>query len=146
MAATPSRGRLLAMAALAGIPWTVVPSPGTLVLVFPWGLASVDPLVVTWLPEYLRLAGPVPRLLEGWPVAGGLYTLALASAAAGAFTVEDERVTGGLLVLAGASNLLVSLWLFRGGRVGLPVGTLLLWTAAWWFHAGDLRRALQPET
>lgn len=131
-------GRLLALAALAAVPWTVVPG-NSLALVFPWGLASLDPLAVTWLHEYLGAVGTLPRSLQGWPVSGFAYALALASAMMGTWDREDRRVTGGLLVLAGASHLLVTVWLVRGGRVGIPVGTVFLWAVAWWFHAGDLR-------
>lgn len=141
-----SPGRLIALVALGAVPWTVVPGTGGLALVFPWGLASPDPSAVTLLHEYLRAVGTLPRLLEGWPVSALAYALALASAMTGTLRLEDRRVTGGLLVLAGASHLLVTVWLLRGGRVGVPVGSVLLWSAAWWFHAGDLRSAVGGRT
>jgi len=134
--------RLLALVGLAALPWTVFATGD---LVFSWGLVSTSPLHVTTLPDYLLVyTRGLPRRLLAWPVGVGLYLLAVASAALGlaAPSFEDRRVTGGLLVLAGASHLWFSLGMSRTGLLAVPSGTLALWTAAWWFHWPDLRGAL----
>ncbi|WP_115863746.1 TIGR04206 family protein [Halorussus litoreus] len=132
--------RLLALAALAIAPWTVL---GAGDFVFAWGLATVDPLHVTTLPDYLFVyTAGLPARLLAWPIAVLLYLLAVVSAALGTAGWEDRRVTGGLLVLAGASHLRFSLGLSRLGLLAVPTGSLLLWTAAWWFHWPDLRDSL----
>jgi uncharacterized protein (TIGR04206 family) len=134
--------RLLAVAALFLIPWTVVPSGANLALVFPWGLANTTPPGVTTLPDYLLLyTRGLPRHLRAWPVATVLHACALASAGAGTFRtgLEDRRVTGGLLALAGVSSLQVTLGLLGTGVVAVPLGTAAAWTVAWWFHAPAFR-------
>jgi len=132
--------RLLALVAVPIAPWTVL---GAGDFVFAWGLATVDPLHVTTLPDYLFVyTAGLPARLLAWPIAVLLYLLAVASAVLGTTGREDRRVTGGLLVLAGASHLRFSLGLSRPGLLAVPTGTVLLWTAAWWFHWPDLRDAL----
>ncbi|NHN58159.1 MULTISPECIES: TIGR04206 family protein [Halorussus] len=134
--------RLLALAAISALPWTVLSSGD---LVFAWGLATLDPLHVTTLPDYLFVhTRGLPNRLLAWPVAVLLYLLAVANALLGRLAprLEDRRVTGGLLTLAGASDLWFALGLTRPGLVAVPVGSVLLWTAAWWFHWPDLRTAL----
>ena len=139
--------RLLSVLTLAVVPWTVVFSGGIITLVFPWGMAGFDPFTVTWLHEYLSATKSLPRQLEAWPISAFLYALALASTIGGVVTgVEDRRVTGGLLVIAGISHLSVSSWVLGTGRIGIPVGTVLSLALAWWFHAEDLRRAVNPGT
>jgi uncharacterized protein (TIGR04206 family) len=136
------RRRPLALLALLALPWTVL---STTDLVFAWGLATVDPLHVTTLPDYLFVyTRGLPNRLLAWPVAVLLYALAVGNAALGSVApgLEDRRVTGGLLALAGASHLWFSLGLSRPGVLAVPVGSVLLWTAAWWFHWPDLRAAL----
>ncbi|WP_276281098.1 TIGR04206 family protein [Halorussus caseinilyticus] len=134
--------RLLALLALFLAPWTVL-STGD--LVFAWGLATLDPFHVTTLTDYLFVyTRGLPNRLLAWPVAVVLYLLAVGNAALGWFAPdsEDRRVTGGLLALAGASNFWFAFGLARPGLLAVPVGSVLLWTAAWWFHWPDLRRAL----
>jgi len=134
--------RLLAVAALFLVPWTVVPDGANLALVFPWGLANTAPPGVTTLPEYLLVyTRGLPRYLRAWPVATILHACALASAGAGRFRMglEDRRVTGGLLALAGVSSLRVTLGLLGSGAVAVPLGTAAAWTVAWWFHAPAFR-------
>ncbi len=130
--------RLVVLLALAAVPWTAIPASRGLALVFPWGLANTHPPGITLLHEYVALIAGLPRYLEAIPISAGLYALALASATGGILGREDRRVTAGLLAIAGASHLLVSLGFFRIGRTALPVGPLMLWAAAWWVYEGDL--------
>ncbi|UPV99273.1 TIGR04206 family protein [Halorussus gelatinilyticus] len=134
--------RALALLALAALPWTVLTSGD---LVFAWGLATTDPIHVTTLSDYLLVyTQGLPNRLLAWPVAVLLYLLAVANAALGTVAPEreDRRVTGGLLALAGVSDLWFALGLRTPGLLAVPVGTVLLWTAACWFHWPDLRTAL----
>jgi uncharacterized protein (TIGR04206 family) len=130
--------RFLALAGLAFLPWTVFPTGD---FVFAWGLVTTTPVHVTSLPDYLIVQTTgLPRRLLAWPVAVFLYGLAVGSAGVGTLGWrEDRRVTGGLLALAGASHLWFSLGLTRPGLLAFPTGTILLWTAAWWFHWPDIR-------
>jgi uncharacterized protein (TIGR04206 family) len=133
--------RLLALFGLSLLPWTVFPSGD---VVFAWGLVTTTPVHVTTLPDYLLVyTAGLPRRLLAWPVATLLYGLAVGNAVLGSVdaNLEDRRVTGGLLVLAGASGLWFTLGLSRPGLLALPTGTVLLWTAAWWFHWPDFRTA-----
>ncbi|WP_135807303.1 TIGR04206 family protein [Halorussus marinus] len=135
--------RVLALAGLAALPWTVFATGD---LVFSWGLVSTAPFHVTTLPDYLLVYTiGLPRRLLAWPVGVGLYLLAVASAVLGRLgaAYEDRRVTGGLLVLAGASHLWFSLGMSRRGLLAVPSGTLALWAAAWWFHWPDLRETFR---
>ncbi|SIQ97738.1 TIGR04206 family protein [Haladaptatus litoreus] len=98
-------------------------------------------LHVTTLPEYLFVltAGLPPQLLA-WPLSVLFYLLALVSAFSGRF--EDRRVTGGLLVLAGVTQLnFVFRFVAYGGLV-VPLGPIALFAVVWWFHWPDLRGAL----
>ncbi|WP_137283323.1 TIGR04206 family protein [Halorussus salinisoli] len=134
--------RLLALLAIAVVPWSVLASGD---LVFAWGLMTTTPVHVTTLTDYLLVhTAGLPRRLLAWPVATFLYSLAVANAFVGwiAPDREDRRVTGGLLVLAGLSDLWFSVGLFRPDSPVIPVGTVLLWTAAWWFHWPDVRSIL----
>ncbi|WP_128477786.1 TIGR04206 family protein [Halorussus pelagicus] len=134
--------RPLALLALAALPWTVLTSGE---LVFAWGLATLDPIHVTTLPDYLLVyTRGLPNRLLAWPIAVLLYLLAVGNAVLGqvALDFEDRRVTGGLLALAGLSVLRFTLGLRGPGPLAVPVGSLLLWAATWWFHWPDLRTAL----
>ena len=130
-------GQLLALLLIFLAPWAVL-STGD--LVFAWGLVTLDPIHVTMLPDYLFVyTQGLPRRLLAWPVAVLLYLLAFGSALLGTVGREDGRVTGGLLVFAGVSNLRFALGTGRPGLLVVPVGTVLLWTGAWWFYRSDLR-------
>ena len=133
--------RLLALAGIALLPWAVFPTGD---FVFAWGLMGTNPIHVTTLPDYLFVyTAGLPQRLLAWPVAVALFSLAAGSAILGtAFgpEYEDRRVTGGLLVLAGASDLWFSLGMSQIGVTAIPTGTVLLWAAAWWFHWRDLHR------
>ncbi|MEF8774314.1 MAG: TIGR04206 family protein [Halobacteriales archaeon] len=135
--------RPLAILALAAVPWVVVPVGGHLSLLFPWGMATLEPLSTTPLWRYLEYTSGLPRRLRAWPASTFLWTIALAYAMVGSIrpSLEDCRVTGALLVLSGASSLIVVVGLVRGGTPALPVGTVAVWAVAWWFHWPDLRAA-----
>ena len=96
--------RILILFVLALVPWTAFPTGD---FVFAWGLVTTAPTHVTTLPDYLFVqTSGLPRRLLAWPVSTILYLLALGSATVGvAVGHEDGRVTGGLLALAGASQL-----------------------------------------
>lgn len=138
------RPTLVALLALAVVPWTVLSYDGGVSLVFAWGLANPSPPGVVLLSDYLlRLSGgPVglPERLLAWPVATLLYLGAATSAVGGRLLDrEDRRVTGGLLVFAGLSHLGFSVGMARTGVTPIPVGPVLLWAVAWWAYRGDLR-------
>lgn len=135
------RTRLLSFLALAAVPWTIL---GDGSLVFPWGLAFVDSLHVTTVWDYVfRFTSGLPRRLLAWPVSSLLYSVAVLSASVGVLAgpeFEDRRVTGGLLALAGASHLWFAVGMMQRSRLTVvPLGVVLLWGAAWWFHWPDIR-------
>ncbi|WP_458189279.1 TIGR04206 family protein [Haladaptatus sp. NG-WS-4] len=133
--------RHLGLLALGFVPWTILLAPGGTTLVFPWGLVNPTTLHVTTLPDYLFvLTAGLPERLLAWPLSVLFYLLALLSAFSGRF--EDRRVTGILLVLAGASHASFALGFVGRAGVTVPLGPVVLWAAAWWFHWPDLRRAL----
>ena len=119
--------------ALLVLPWSVVSTPNGLSLVFAWGLVNPVPLAVTNLYDYLFVytRGLPPRLVA-WPASVFLYAGALASVLSGRYLGrEDRRVTVALLFLAGLQHAWFALGTSRGGVVVIPLGTALLWTAAW---------------
>lgn len=143
--AGPSRKRRLlpvAVALLGALPWTVQLWTGGVGLVFAFGLVNPETARLVTLPEYLGLSGGpagLPDRLLAWPVAVLLWGLAALSALGGRLLDrEDRRVTGWLLVLAGASHLAFALGLNRPGLLAIPLGTVLLWAVAWWGYGGAL--------
>ena len=142
VSSTPRR-RLLALLALALVPWTVVVE-GDVTLLFPFGLVNANPLHLTSLDDYLRFArgfAALPEYLQAWPVSVGCYLAALASALGGVAWREDPRVTGGLVVLVGLSHAGVAIGLSRGiGRIALPIGPVLALGVAWWLYWPAVRR------
>ncbi|WP_158057266.1 TIGR04206 family protein [Halorussus halophilus] len=134
--------RLVALLALTVVPWTIL---GDGSLVFPWGLAIVDSLHVTTVWDYVFVyTAGLPRRLLAWPIGSLLYLLAVLSAGVGVLVgegYEDRRLTGGLLALAGANHLLFAVGMANRSRLTvIPLGVVLLWGAAWWFHWPDIRR------
>ncbi|MFB6160147.1 MAG: TIGR04206 family protein [Haloferacaceae archaeon] len=126
--------RLLAVLALAVLPWSVQTfRGGAVTFLFPWGLVTVPPLHVTTLADYLFVyTAGLPDYILAWPTSVLLYALALASASAGLLDREDPRVTGGLLALVGVAQLSVA-WGFsvQPARTAWPTGTLACWAVAW---------------
>ena len=139
-----SRRGLVAVAALAAVPWSLqVFSFGDVTFLFPWGLVNTNPLQVTTLFDFLfRYTAGLPNYILAWPLGVVLWFCALASAAVGAVAGrEDPRVTGGLLVLAGATQVSVALgFSVQPNRVAYPTGTLALWLVAWWVYWPRVRR------
>jgi uncharacterized protein (TIGR04206 family) len=147
MAYSTPRRRLLAVALLVAVPWTVISIGEEYTLVFAFGLFNTNPPQLVTLYDYLFrfTAGPttLPEYLLAWPTSLLLYCGALASALGGVFGREDRRVTAGLLVFAGLSQVSVALGLSRiTGRLAIPLGTGCLWLLAWWFYWPDLRETL----
>ncbi|GAA0251573.1 TIGR04206 family protein [Haladaptatus pallidirubidus] len=136
-----AKQRRLSILALFALPWLILVAPSGTTLIFPWGLVNPTTLHVTTLPKYLFvLTVGLPSRLLAWPLSVLFYLLALLSAFSGRF--EDRRVTGGLLVLAGVTQLnFVFRFVAYGGLV-VPFGTIGLFGVAWWFHRPDLRGAL----
>jgi len=139
--------RLLAVLVLLFVPWTVLLTGGHVTLVMLWGLFDPFGPHVTLLPEYLAATGSgPPPFLSAWPVGVGIYVLAVGSAALEVFDRGDSRVTAGLLVLVGVTQLTVAGgFLRRGGYVVVPLGTLVAWTLVWWFYWPDLRGIGSPR-
>jgi uncharacterized protein (TIGR04206 family) len=137
--------RLVAIAALLVLPWSLIFAGDALTLVFPFGLVDPRTLHLTDVVSYTTVhTGGLPGYLFAWPVGSLLYLGALASAAAGVLLDrEDRRVTAGLLVLAGFTQLSFA-WGFtrRIDTVAVPLGTILAWTVVWWFDWPAVRAAL----
>ena len=137
------RRRLLTLAMLAVVPWTVLRYPGGLNLIFLWGSVTTAPPVLLTLPEYLAVVGPAihrlpPRLLA-WPVSATFLGLAVVTELVGERLGRAQpRLVAGLVVLAALVHLRVTLGLDRGG-VGpsVPVGPLLAFPAAWWAYGSS---------
>lgn len=127
---------VLPLSVLALVPWTVVVYPDGVDLVFAWGLVNTNPVGVVDLWSYLfvytRGLRSLPARLAAWPGSTALFVLALASSSLGVVGREDRRVTAALLALAGLVHLRVALGLVRVGGTAVPVGTALLFGAAWW--------------
>ncbi|MFC3476489.1 TIGR04206 family protein [Halobacterium litoreum] len=123
------RRRRTAVVFLAGLlPWVAVTWPGGWYPLFSVGFLQFDPLTFTSLPAYVERVGTVPEHLSAWPIATLLWAAALASAP---FERVDGTVTVGLLALAGASVLSLSLELSgQRGITAIPLGALWLWAAA----------------
>lgn len=126
--------RLLVVVALGLLPWTVITSPGTATLVFPFGLLDVTSGHLVRIDEYLRFTGgQVAPFLRAWPIGVVLYGGTLLSAVSGVFGRENARLTSGLLVVTAVSQLpLLASVSRRMGYLGLPVGIVLMVVVAWW--------------
>ncbi|WP_181685341.1 TIGR04206 family protein [Halorhabdus salina] len=142
------RNRLLAVLSLSVVPWTGLLTGGYVTLVMPWGLHDPFGPHITLLPDYLAATGSgPPPFLFAWPLGVGIYGLTLVSALGETFDRGDPRVTGGLLVLVGVTQLTVAWGFLRRGEYALvaPLGTLAAWTLAWWFYWPDLRSIARFE-
>jgi uncharacterized protein (TIGR04206 family) len=136
---TPGR-RLVALVALAFVPWTVILIYGEVTLVFPFGFFNTNPPALVDLYTLLAAGGGLPRNPELLPASTLLYAGALVSAAAALVDREDPRLTAGLLVLAGIAHLGVAYAVVHRLRyTPIPFGALLLLVAAWWFYWPSLR-------
>jgi len=148
-------GWALALALLA-VPMAVIPAGGDLTVVSLWGFLNTAPSgsglggypVWAYFLDQSRPFAALPASIRAWPLAVGFHLLAGASAAAGvALGREDRRVTGGLLVLAAAASLWVSVGLATRFGVGttsglftvLPVGAIATLAVAVAAYGSDLR-------
>ena len=141
--------RLAVYLALGLVPWSVVNARGLVTLVFPFGLLNYAPLELTDIVSFATVnTQGLPLFLEAWPVGVGLYVLGLASVVSGlAFDREDPRVTAGLFVFAGLTQVTLVLGFSRRlGTTAFPAGALLLFVAVWWLDWPAVRRALSFET
>jgi uncharacterized protein (TIGR04206 family) len=142
---TPERAlqyrRLSMLVVVALVPWTLVIARGTPTLVFSFGLYNVDPAQLTTITDYyFQYTAGLPQFLLAWGLGALLYALAIGSALLGLFWREDARLTAALLVLAGLTELGVSLgFMRRPGYLALPVGTVVMWLLAWRYYWTDLR-------
>lgn len=138
--ASPRR-RLVAVAALAVVPWTVIFIYGEVTLVFPWGFLNTNPLELIDTYTLLVVAGGgLPRNPQLLPLSILFWIVALSSAAAGLIDREDPRFTAGLLVLAGLSHLGVAYaFSHRLAYTPVPFGTLVMFVVAWWYYWPSLR-------
>ncbi len=141
--------RLLAVLGLAVLPWTVVVHPESTTLLFPFGLVDPSTGHVTDLYNFtFTYTRDLPNYLAAWPFGVGLYLLALANVALGLlFDREDRRVTAGLLVLVGLTQVSVA-WGFlrRPGYTAFPFGTMACWLAVWWFEWPAIRGSILPAS
>ncbi|PSP94074.1 TIGR04206 family protein [Halobacteriales archaeon QS_4_62_28] len=133
--------RLAAVLALAVVPWTVAVA-GTVTFVFPFAL--VDPntgAVTTIFDYYVRYTTTLPQYLRAWGIGVGCYLGVVASVLSGrVWDVEDRRVTAGLLVFAGLTQLSLAYGFSRQpGRFGVPVGTVLCLAVVWWYDWPAIR-------
>ena len=143
MAHSTPRRRLLALLALALVPWTVVFIGNQVTLFFPFGVVNTDPLSLVDLLTWFAGGGALPRNPELLPLSYLFYLGALVSALAGLWGREAPRLTAGLLVLAGLTHLGVAYSvLHRIAYLPVPVGALLALALAWWFYWPDLRTVL----
>jgi uncharacterized protein (TIGR04206 family) len=132
---------LLGLLALWVVPWTVVPYPSGVNLIFPWASATTNPLHVTPLWWFIaRNPGGIEQLpprLFAWPLATLLLVVAVLGALAGRIGREDRRLTAGVLVLAGVVHLRVTVGLAGIGETAVPIGPLLAFGVASWHYAGS---------
>jgi len=157
MSRRPTSQRLLALFVVGAVPWTVIrwTNPDGTVgydAYFSYGLGTVlGPLGrhFTFLPTYLDHAVISAYWQQAWPTGAFLFACALASAALSVVDREDRRVTAGLLIMAGAAELLhvVGLSRYNPRLLVLPIGTALLWGVALSTYRDALRRLLfvRPE-
>ena len=127
--------RFLVAFALGLVPWTVLVAADP-TFVFAFGLLNADTRSLVWVHDDLRLS-PYGRsaAIDSWLVGAGVYVAALASALGGVHGREDRRLTGGVLVVAGVSQVpLVGAFSRRPGTLALPFGSALLLVAAWWLY------------
>ena len=133
--------RVLAVVVVGLVPWAILFYPGGQEVYFAYGLLSYAGQFVP-LPAYLSRAVPdflpfvsvfsiLPERLLAWPTSAVLWVLALVSALLG--SREDRRVTDGLLVLAGLSQITFVLGFWTAeGYVAVPIGVVLLIGFAVW--------------
>lgn len=133
--------RLAAILALAVVPWTVAVA-GTVTFVFPFALVDPNTGAVTTITDYYFVyTSALPPYLRAWGIGVCLYLGAVASAVSGVvFDREDRRLTAGLLVLAGLTQVSLAHGFSRQPtRFAIPLGTVLCFAVAWWFDWPAIR-------
>lgn len=148
---SPKR-RVVAVALLGVLPWTVLLSADGASFVFAFGLVNTGPVGFTNAYDYFFVfTGDLPERLQAWGAGILLQAGALASATAGLREYEDPRLTGGLLGFAGVAHARVAYGLYRtyagtgASAVVLPLGALAAWTVAYWYYWPPAReRGLGP--
>jgi uncharacterized protein (TIGR04206 family) len=142
VATSTPRRRLLALLAVAVVPWTVVFIGNEVTMLFPFGVFNSNPPELADLYTLLSYGWRLPRNPELLPLSYTFYALALACVGAGVLRegLEPERLTAGLLVLAGVTHVGVAYSVaYRLQWTPVPVGSLLLLATAWWYYWEDLR-------
>ncbi len=131
-----SRRRLVVVALLGLLPWTVLVIGSELTLVFPAGLVNTNPLqFVSIYDFFFRYTQGLPSFIQSWRTGVLLYVLALGSAASGVVWREDPRITALALVGTALSQIGVFLGFDRRlGYVALPIGTAVILAAVWWYY------------
>jgi uncharacterized protein (TIGR04206 family) len=148
--------------ALLAVPMAVISTGGDVTIVSLWGFLNTAASgseagiggypVWAYFLDQSRPFAALPASVRAWPLAIGFHLLAAASAAAGvALGREDRRVTGGLLVLAAAASLWVSVGLATRFGVGttsglltvLPVGAIGSVAVAVVAYGSDLRAVVE---
>lgn len=131
-----SRRRLAVVVLLGLFPWTVLIIGSELTLVFPAGLVNTNPLqFVSIYDFFVRFTAGLPSFIDSWRTGVLLYSVALASALSGVVWREDPRITALALVGAALSQVGVFLGFNRRlGYVALPVGTVVILAAVWWYY------------
>jgi len=134
--------RVPVLLAVAILPWTVVAIRDTVSLFFVFGIVNADPVHLTTVTDYyFRFTGALPRYLLAYGVSGLLFGAAVVSALVGLYWRESGRVTAGLLVVAGLSQLWFAAGFYRRpGYVAVPLGTVAVWLVAWWYYRPELRQ------
>jgi len=136
--------RLAAVLALGVLPWTVAVA-GTVTFVFPFALVDPNTGAVTPIVDYyVQYTTTLPQYLRTWGIGVGCYLGAVASVVSGrVFGREDRRVTAGLLVLAGLTQLSLAHGFSRQpGRFAVPIGTILCLAVVWWYDWPAIRAAI----
>lgn len=135
--------RRVVLAAPLALPWTLVATPASVSLVFPWGLVSAWPLplhAVSLSRYLLSLTAGLPTYLWAWPWSVVLYACALATTSRYRPGWVDDDVTAVLLAFAGLAHLLVSVGFWRARQAALPVGAVVLWTLAYAVYQGGAEK------
>lgn len=134
-----TRLRVLAVVLAGVLPWAAVTWDSGYYLVFSAGYTTRGFSGFTSVVSFVSASRVAPPYWSAWPLATGLYLLALLGVLLTLLTRRDDRrVTAGLLLLAGLDVV----WFAVGvsgqrGILTLPLGGLWLWLAAlyeYWTH------------
>jgi uncharacterized protein (TIGR04206 family) len=138
------RRRLLLVALVGVLPWTLVETSTVTTLFFPFGFLNLEtPTHVVTIYGYLFVhTQGLYQFVYAWPLGVLLYLLAFGSAVLGLFDREDRRLTAGLLALVGLTQLQFALgWGSLPGNLGIPVATITTLMLVWWVYWPDVKGA-----